>query len=147
VLCIQPGSGDVLQFMKAGIAEIPDIVVVTKADLGALADKAVQDVRGALALAGGPRFGPDVPVQAVAGSEGRGVDELVEALRGHWAWLEMEARLSRRRHSQAEAWLVDAVREGWGRTGVARAAPQHGLHLTPEESPFRRLRALGALLG
>ena len=31
---VQPGSGDVLQFLKAGIMEIPDVLVVTKADLG-----------------------------------------------------------------------------------------------------------------
>ena len=35
LLCIQPGSGDSLQFMKAGVMELPDIVVVTKADMGA----------------------------------------------------------------------------------------------------------------
>src|SRR3546814_1875156 len=32
VFCVQPGSGDSLQFMKAGIMEIPDLAVVTKAD-------------------------------------------------------------------------------------------------------------------
>ncbi len=31
---VQPGSGDVLQFLKSGIMEIPDVLVVTKADLG-----------------------------------------------------------------------------------------------------------------
>ena len=35
LLCVQPGSGDALQFMKAGIMEVPDLVLVTKADLGA----------------------------------------------------------------------------------------------------------------
>ena len=35
VFCVQPGSGDSLQFMKAGIVEIPHLIVVTKADLGA----------------------------------------------------------------------------------------------------------------
>jgi LAO/AO transport system kinase len=35
LLCIQPGSGDSLQFMKAGVMELPDVIVVTKADMGA----------------------------------------------------------------------------------------------------------------
>ena len=35
--CVQPGSGDSLQYLKAGIAEIPDVAVVTKADLGLIA--------------------------------------------------------------------------------------------------------------
>ena len=34
---VQPGSGDALQFLKAGIMEIPDVLVVTKSDLGRIA--------------------------------------------------------------------------------------------------------------
>ena len=49
-LCIQPASGDSLQFMKAGIAEIPDIAVVTKADMGTAAARALADLKGALSL-------------------------------------------------------------------------------------------------
>ena len=45
---VQPGSGDVLQFLKAGIMEVPDVLVVTKADLGTVADRAVRDLRAAL---------------------------------------------------------------------------------------------------
>ncbi|MEL7415547.1 MAG: methylmalonyl Co-A mutase-associated GTPase MeaB, partial [Pseudomonadota bacterium] len=50
VFCAQPGSGDALQFIKAGIMEIPDHIVVTKADLGVLADRALADLRGAVSL-------------------------------------------------------------------------------------------------
>ena len=44
----QPGSGDALQYMKAGIMEIPDLVVVTKSDMGAIARRTVADLRGAV---------------------------------------------------------------------------------------------------
>lgn len=37
ILVVQPGSGDTLQFIKAGIMEIPDELVVNKADLGRIA--------------------------------------------------------------------------------------------------------------
>jgi LAO/AO transport system kinase len=40
IFCVQPGSGDALQFMKAGIVEIPDIIAVTKGDLGRAATRA-----------------------------------------------------------------------------------------------------------
>ena len=50
ILCVQPASGDGLQFMKAGVMETPDLVLVTKADLGAPARRAAADVRGALAI-------------------------------------------------------------------------------------------------
>ena len=45
---VQPGSGDVLQFLKAGIMEIPDVLVVTKADLGDVALRARRDLHAAL---------------------------------------------------------------------------------------------------
>ena len=54
---VQPGGGDALQFLKAGIMEVPDVLVVTKADLGAAARRAEQDLRaalGALGAAGTP---------------------------------------------------------------------------------------------
>ena len=50
VFCAQPGSGDALQFMKAGVVEIPDMVVITKGDMGSLADRAAADLRGAFSL-------------------------------------------------------------------------------------------------
>ena len=45
---MQPGSGDVLQFLKSGIMEIPDVLVVTKADLGEIALRARRDLSAAL---------------------------------------------------------------------------------------------------
>ena len=58
---VQPGSGDVLQFLKAGIMEVPDVLVVTKADLGAVAQRAVRDLRAALRS-----LGDRAPVVAVS---------------------------------------------------------------------------------
>ena len=48
VVVVQPGSGDVLQFLKAGIMEVPDVLVVTKADLGRVAVRAMADLQAAL---------------------------------------------------------------------------------------------------
>src|SRR5205085_5191762 len=49
---VQPASGDVLQFLKAGIMEVPDVLVVTKADLGRPAMRALADLRAALRALG-----------------------------------------------------------------------------------------------
>ncbi len=73
VFCVQPGSGDSLQFMKAGIVEIPDIAVVTKADLGDAARRAKNDVKSALGLSGKSSSGWQVPVLMVS-STTRGRD-------------------------------------------------------------------------
>src|SRR5205807_6766447 len=51
---VQPASGDVLQLLKAGIMEVPDVLVVTKSDLGMIATRAVTDLRAALRSLGTP---------------------------------------------------------------------------------------------
>ena len=59
---VQPGSGDTLQFLKAGIMEVPDVLVVTKADLGEVAVRARRDLAQALVSLGSA----EVPVVAVS---------------------------------------------------------------------------------
>ena len=142
LFCVQPGSGDSLQFMKAGIAEIPHVVVVTKADMGAAARRARADVKGALSLAEEPA-GWSIPVLMVAAMEKRGLDELVAAVDAHAAYLRDGGRLAGVRRAQAGQWLVEAVRERFGREGVRRAGD---LSLSANESPFRRLAELAQRL-
>jgi LAO/AO transport system kinase len=86
---VQPGSGDVLQFLKSGIMEIPDVLVVTKADLGDVAVRAQRDLRAALRSIG--RRGTAV-VAVSSVSPVRGIDELVAALDAHRAGLDVAAR-------------------------------------------------------
>jgi LAO/AO transport system kinase len=102
---VQPGSGDVLQFLKAGIMEVPDVLVVTKADLGQIATRARSDLRSALRSLDAP----GVEVLAVSSlSPPSGIDELVEALDRHRAGLDLPARRSRARRMHA---LTDFVTE------------------------------------
>src|SRR5215208_3105329 len=80
VVVVQPQSGDVLQFLKAGIMEVPDVLVVTKADLGAPADRARRDLQQAVGAVGAGR----VPVLAVSSlPPATGVEELVDAVDAH----------------------------------------------------------------
>ena len=136
VFCVQPGSGDSLQFMKAGIVEIPDIVVVTKGDMGKAATRAKTDVRGALSL--NLRDPDDWPVDVltVAATSATGIDELIAASAAHFAWLNTDGRLGTRRHQQAEAWLKQAIKERYGREGLKRLGV---LSLAPGTSPFGKL--------
>ncbi|HVI52155.1 MAG TPA: methylmalonyl Co-A mutase-associated GTPase MeaB [Candidatus Sulfotelmatobacter sp.] len=135
IFCVQPGSGDSLQFMKAGIAEIPHVVVVTKADMGAAASRARADVLGALSLAE-DEDGWSIPVLMVSSQQAQGMDELIATLDDHAAYLRIGHRLAQARRIQAGQWLVEAVRERFGREGVRRAGD---LTLAAGESPFRRL--------
>jgi LAO/AO transport system kinase len=133
VFCVQPGSGDSLQFMKAGIVEIPDIVVVTKGDLGRAATRAKSDVVGALGLAAEASLGWSVPVRVVTATSGEGLDELMGEIGAHWHWLTREAHLAERRRLQAESWLKHAIKERYGREGLKRLG---ALSLAPDTAPF-----------
>jgi LAO/AO transport system kinase len=102
---VQPGGGDALQFLKAGIMEIPDVIVVTKADLGAIAARTTRDVSGALRALGSA----STPVLAVSSPPpASGIDELIAALEHHRASVDVSARRVRARRSAA---LSDYVRE------------------------------------
>ncbi|HXZ00387.1 MAG TPA: methylmalonyl Co-A mutase-associated GTPase MeaB [Stellaceae bacterium] len=139
VLCVQPGSGDSLQFMKAGIVEIPHIVVITKSDLGAAAERARADALAVLGLAGQAAVGWEVPVLMLSALRREGIDELVAAVARHWHWL--ADGLAAARQAQARHWLVEGLREAFGRDGLRRAGEPA---LRDGESPFRVLARLGA---
>ena len=135
VFCIQPGSGDSLQFMKAGIMEVPHIAVVTKADIGPAAARALADVEGALSLA--VQDGDwTVPVLTVSATSGEGLAALLEAFSSRWAWLNQNERLTTARHAQDQRWLEEAIRERFGREGVKAAGSL--LEGTDNVSPFHR---------
>jgi LAO/AO transport system kinase len=98
---VQPGSGDVLQFLKAGIMEVPDVLVVTKADLGRVATRALSDLQAALRALGAS----DTAVLAVSAlPPGAGIDELAEALDAHRARIDLPKRrlTARRMHALAD---------------------------------------------
>jgi len=94
VLVLIPGSGDSIQALKAGIMEIPDVIVVNKAD-HPLTDTMVREVRSVLSLA--PSEGWEVPVVKTEALRGEGVDELLERLGEHRAYVEAEGLLAERR--------------------------------------------------
>jgi LAO/AO transport system kinase len=117
---VQPGSGDVLQFLKAGIMEIPDVLVVTKADLGDIAMRARRDLSAALRSAGSR----DTKVVAVSSvSPVSGIDDLVVALDEHRERSDTGARRVAARRSGALAdFVVEHGERGVRALGGRRAA-------------------------
>jgi len=95
---VQPASGDVMQFLKAGIMEVPDVLVVTKADLGEAAKRARADLHQALAALGSR----DVPVVAVSSvPPPTGIDELAAQLESHRGRVDLAQRRLRARRLSA----------------------------------------------
>lgn len=109
VLVLMPGSGDSIQALKAGIMEIPDVIVVNKAD-HPLTDTMVREIRGVLAL--GPHEGWQIPIVRTEAVRGTGIDELAEKLAEHRAYIAAEGTLSarRRRNLMSEVLAIATFR-------------------------------------
>jgi len=94
VLALMPGSGDSIQALKAGVMEIPDVIVVNKSD-HPLTDTMIREVRGVLSL--GPQHGWRVPIVKTEASRGEGIEELAKAIEDHGAYIASEGTLAERR--------------------------------------------------
>ena len=118
LVLLAPGMGDAIQAAKAGILEVADVFVVNKADRDG-ADTVVRDLRHMLSL--GDRrtdAGWRVPIVKTVAAKGEGVDEVVDAVERHGAWLESTGRLQAQRVQRAadevEAIALTALRERIG---------------------------------
>lgn len=94
VLVLMPGSGDSIQALKAGVMEIPDVIVVNKAD-HPLTETMVREVRSALSL--GPADSWKVPIVRTEATRGEGIAELLAEVDRHREHIEAEGTLSARR--------------------------------------------------
>ncbi|MEV7421679.1 MULTISPECIES: methylmalonyl Co-A mutase-associated GTPase MeaB [unclassified Streptomyces] len=118
VVLLAPGMGDSIQAAKAGILEIGDVYVVNKADRDG-ADATARELNHMLAL-GEQRAAGDwrPPIVKTVASRGEGIDEVVEALEKHRAWMEehgvLAARRTRRAAHEVETLAVTALRERIG---------------------------------
>jgi GTPase len=103
VLALMPGSGDSIQALKAGVMEIPDVIVVNKCE-HPLADTMVREVNGVLAL--GPERSWKVPVVRTEATKDEGIAELVETIAEHRRHIEAEGTLEVRRARNLRAEVI-----------------------------------------
>ena len=121
VLVLMPGSGDSIQALKAGVMEIPDVIVINKAD-HPLTDTMVREIRGVLSLANLDRSAQDlasswrVPIVKTEANRGKGVQELVESLEAHRSHIleagQLEERRRRNLHNEVLAIATARLRRG-----------------------------------
>jgi len=137
---VQPGSGDVLQFLKAGIMEVPDVLVVTKADLGEIALRARRDLQAAL-RAVGSNHTEVVAVSSVPPPQG--ISDLVAALDAHRERLDVGRRRVAARRANA---LADYVAEHGERGLRALGGRREALLRLEKEDPGADVPALTAVL-
>jgi LAO/AO transport system kinase len=109
VLVLMPGSGDSIQALKAGVMEIPDVIVVNKSD-HPLTDTMMREIRGVLSL--GPQEGWRVPIVKTEASRGEGIEAVAEKIAAHRAFIAEQGTLEerRRRNLMNEVLALAAVR-------------------------------------
>jgi LAO/AO transport system kinase len=122
VLALMPGSGDSIQALKAGVMEIPDVIVVNKCE-HPLADTMVREVKSVLAL--GPERSWRVPVVRTEATKDEGIKELVETIDAHRHHIEEEGTLSERRARNLRAEVL----------GIAAARLRRDLEERAREDP------------
>ncbi len=138
VVIVQPASGDVLQFIKSGVMEIPDVLVVTKSDLGVVAKRAARDLEAAV-----KSLGSNTAVLQVSSlPPAVGVDELIDAVEEHFSALDLTKHRARARRLAA----LDSFTFEHGERGVralgGRRAAEKLLAQQDEQLGHRELRQM-----
>ncbi|HWI45527.1 MAG TPA: methylmalonyl Co-A mutase-associated GTPase MeaB [Rubrobacter sp.] len=106
VLCLQPGTGDSVQALKAGVMEIADVFCINKAD-NPQARNAASEVRSILEI--GHELDPDPwfpPIVMTRGDTGEGVQELKDTIVKHRRFLEQDGRLGKRRRAALRDFVI-----------------------------------------
>jgi LAO/AO transport system kinase len=131
LLVLMPGSGDSVQALKAGVMEIPDVIVINKAD-HPLTDTMVREIRGVLSLANLERSSEarrrswSVPIVKTEAAHGVGVPELVTRLNEHRTHILAEGQLAERRKRNLVGEVLSIA------TARTRARLEHDLEENPE---------------
>jgi len=123
VLALMPGSGDSIQALKAGVMEIPDVIVVNKSD-HPMTDTMVREVRGVLALSQDPE-GWKVPILRTEAARGEGVEELAKQIAAHRVFIEERGMLAERRARNLRSEVI----------GIATSRMRRKLEATTAEDP------------
>ena len=147
VYVANPGTGDLLQFMKAGVMEVPDLFVVNKADQGAAASRTAHELESSLGLAERPDAGWSPPVLLASARDGTGIREIQAALDRHREHLEESGGLRERRERGRLDFVREALERRYGSYGLAKLGGREGVRARVRErgaaSSFRLASELG----
>ena len=119
ILCVQPGSGDTIQFMKSGIFEIPDIVVVTKCDMEKLSNQTFSDLSGSSSYFKNKNDW-DIKIILTSSHKNIGLNSLEKDIENRWKWLINEDRLNKNRYLQDIEWMKNSIIREFGLAGFKK---------------------------
>jgi LAO/AO transport system kinase len=136
-----------LQFMKAGIIELPDIFLVNKADLGAAAERTASELQAGLGLGERDPGGWEAPVLVASARDGVGIEALVEAIEGHRAHLAASDALGRARAEGRESFLLESLERRYGSYGLECVGGRDGVLVRARKPSGRSIFGLVLEIG
>ncbi len=136
IFCVQPGSGDSLQFIKSGIIEIPDIICVTKSDLSKLANNTLSDIKSVKKFF--TRTDQEISILSVSSNDSVGFEKLYKSIDERWLYMKSKNKLYEQRRVQAEKWLKNTLINRFGLEGFKKISEiiEYG------NNPFSSLRTI-----
>ena len=141
VLCVQPGSGDTIQFMKSGIFEIPDLVVVTKCDMEKLSNQTFSDLSGSSSYFK-DKNAWDIKIILTSSHKNIGIDSLIKEIENRWRWLIKENVLNINRSSQDIQWIKNCIIREFGMMGLEKGFKK----INYKKNPFLELSRIFKIL-
>jgi LAO/AO transport system kinase len=140
----QPASGDSIQFLKAGIMEIPHVLVVNKADVGLAARKTLSELKATLRPPSDPEDW-QVPALSASATTGTGIEALADSIEAHRVWLTAKGKLTATRKQFQAEWIIKRLREEFGRFGIESLGGESRLLedlVELQGSPFEQYESL-----
>ena len=141
ILCVQPGSGDTIQFMKSGIFEIPDLVVVTKCDMEKLSNQTFSDLSGSSSYFK-DKNAWDIKIILTSSHKNIGIDSLIKEIENRWRWLIKENVLNINRSSQDVQWIKNCIIREFGMMGLEKGFKK----INYKKNPFLELSRIFKIL-
>jgi len=119
IFCVQPASGDSLQFMKSGIIEIPDIIGVTKSDLEDLSNNTISDLEGSKNYFVNESDW-ELKILSFSSKLDTGFEKLYEIISQRWNWLNVNRILHKKRYKQDIEWIKKTIINLYGTVGLSK---------------------------
>ena len=141
ILCVQPGSGDTIQFMKSGIFEIPDLIVVTKCDMEKLSNQTFSDLSGSSSYFKNKNEW-DIKITLTSSYKNIGLNSLDKDIEYRWKWLNKENRLNKNRYSQDVEWMKSSIIREFGLVGLKKGLKK----INYKKNPFAELARISKVL-
>ena len=141
ILCVQPGSGDTIQFMKSGIFEIPDLIVVTKCDFEKLSNQTFSDLSGSSSYFK-DKNAWDIKIILTSSHKNIGLNSLIKEIENRWRWLIKENVLNKNRSSQDIQWMKNRIIREFGMMGLEKGFKK----INYKKNPFLELSRIFKIL-